>query len=120
MNKTFLMCALLGCAAVLLGAFGAHGLEGKVSEKALAVWGTANRYHFIHTLALLALAVGEIQGLTRTAAAKAFWSTGLAVFSVGLYIYAVTGVKLFALIAPVGGLSYALGWLALARLELRD
>ena len=37
MNKTFLTCAILGCIAVLLGAFGAHGLEGKVSEKALAV-----------------------------------------------------------------------------------
>ena len=120
MNKTFLTCAILGCIAVLLGAFGAHGLEGKVSEKALAVWATANRYHFIHTLAFLALAVGEIQGLARTGAAKALWALGLIFFSGGLYIYAVSGIKLFALIAPVGGLSYAAGWLALTRLEIRD
>ncbi|HIB65045.1 MAG TPA: DUF423 domain-containing protein [Phycisphaerales bacterium] len=120
MNRTVLTCAILGCTAVLLGAFGAHGLEGKVSEKALAAWATANRYHFIHTLSFLILAVGEGRGLARTGAAKLLWALGLVFFSGGLYVYAVSGLKIFALIAPIGGLSFAAGWLALTRLEVRD
>lgn len=39
---------------------------------------------------------------------------GMVLFSGSLYGYAATGKKWFAMIAPVGGTSYILGWLALA------
>ncbi|MDQ1149017.1 uncharacterized membrane protein YgdD (TMEM256/DUF423 family) [Sphingobacterium zeae] len=56
MNKKIILAAsLLGALAVILGAFGAHGLEGKVSTYHIETWKTANQYHFYHTFALLFL-----------------------------------------------------------------
>lgn len=54
MNKQIILtAALFGVLAVILGAFGAHGLEGKISERHLDTWKTANEYQFYHTAALL-------------------------------------------------------------------
>ena len=110
--------AILGCLAVLLGAFGAHALQERLDEKALAVWATANRYHSLHALAFLVLEVGAALGLQNTKLARLFWAGGLFFFSGGLYLYAFTGLKLAALVAPIGGLSFAAGWLALLRVQL--
>ncbi len=109
--------ALLGALAVILGAFGAHALEQRLSERALEVWQTANRYHFFHVLALLGLGIWEGLGGRGARAAALAWLLGIAVFCGGLYLYALTGIKLGAMLAPVGGLSLAAGWLALLRLE---
>ena len=56
MNKQIILIAsFFGLTAVILGAFGAHGLEGKISDYHLDTWKTANQYHFYHTFALLFL-----------------------------------------------------------------
>ena len=99
--------------AVVLGAFGAHGLEKTLSEKALATYQTGITYHFIHGLALLALGTmilpREIFKLP-----VIFFCLGLGLFSGFCYLYAITGVKSFAMVVPFGGLSFILGWLVLA------
>lgn len=105
--------AVLGCLAVLLGAFGAHALEGRVSERALEVWETANRYHFFHALAILGVELGGGLGLQGTRRPLVLWSLGLILFSGSLYVYALTGLKFAAMLAPLGGLSFAAGWLSL-------
>lgn len=52
--KLFLLLGVInGFIAVALGAFGAHGLEGKLSEKALSAWDKAVTYQMFHTMALL-------------------------------------------------------------------
>lgn len=109
--------ALLGALAVVLGAFGAHALEGHLSERALEAWQTANRYHFFHALGLLGLGMWQGLGGGGVRLAAGAWMVGLALFSGGLYLYAVSGVKLGAMMAPLGGLSLILGWLALGKLE---
>lgn len=118
MSRPIKYAAIVGCLAVLLGAFGAHGLEGRISEKALQVWSTANRYHFLHALAILALEIGTCWGLSRTRPALALWSVGLLLFSGSLYVYAFAGLKLAAMVAPIGGLSYAAGWLSLLMVQV--
>ena len=45
--------AAFGGAAVVLGAFGAHGLRARVTPEMLAIFETAVRYHFYHALALV-------------------------------------------------------------------
>ena len=117
MKRPFLLPALLGFAAVMLGAFGAHALDDRLSERALEVWNTANRYHFIHVLAILALGVASKLGLRNTQYSTILWTAGILIFSGGLYTYAVTGLKLGAMLAPVGGLSFAFGWLALLKVS---
>ena len=50
------LSSVLMLTAVGLGAFGAHGLEGKVAAKALNTWKTGVSYQIYHALALLGLA----------------------------------------------------------------
>ncbi|HEX5123265.1 MAG TPA: DUF423 domain-containing protein, partial [Rhodanobacteraceae bacterium] len=50
------IAALLGAAAVLLGAFGAHALRDTLDDRALAIWHTAVEYQFWHVLAAVAVA----------------------------------------------------------------
>ena len=54
MEKTFLlMASIFGALAVLLGAFGAHALESRLSADLLSTYEVGVRYHFYHALALL-------------------------------------------------------------------
>lgn len=120
MKKPLLLSALLGCTAVLLGAFGAHALENRLPERALEVWATANRYHFLHALAILTLQLGSLNGLRRTGSSIVLWTVGLLLFSGGLYLYALTGLKAAALVAPIGGLTLAAGWLTLLKISAQS
>jgi uncharacterized membrane protein YgdD (TMEM256/DUF423 family) len=113
--KIFLVLAVLnGFLSVALGAFGAHGLEGKVSQKGLEQWGKAVDYQMFHTMALFvtALLMGKIQTGAMTGAGW-FFFIGILLFSGSLYIYAPTGIKTFAMITPIGGLSFLIGWILL-------
>ncbi|TGB02646.1 DUF423 domain-containing protein [Halobacillus salinus] len=113
--KVFLILAVLnGFLSVALGAFGAHGLEGKVSQKGLEQWGKAVDYQMFHTMALFvtALLMGKIQTGLMTGAGW-FFFVGIILFSGSLYIYAPTGIKTFAMITPLGGLSFLIGWILL-------
>ncbi|WP_226581522.1 DUF423 domain-containing protein [Halobacillus litoralis] len=113
--KIFLILAVLnGFLSVALGAFGAHGLEGKVSQKGLEQWGKAVDYQMFHTAALFvtALLMDKVQTGLMTGAGW-FFLAGILLFSGSLYIYAPTGIKTFAMITPIGGLSFLIGWVLL-------
>ena len=113
--KLFLIIAVInGFLSVALGAFGAHGLEGKVSEKGLDQWGKAVDYQMFHTMALFvtALLMSKIQTGSMTGAGW-FFLIGILLFSGSLYIYATSGIKVFAMITPLGGLSFLIGWILL-------
>ncbi|MFC7319416.1 DUF423 domain-containing protein [Halobacillus campisalis] len=113
--KIFLILGVLnGFLAVALGAFGAHGLEGKVSEKGLSQWEKAVDYQMFHTMALFvtALLMSKIQTGLMTGAGW-FFVAGIILFSGSLYAYAPTGIKTFAMITPLGGLSFLIGWILL-------
>jgi uncharacterized membrane protein YgdD (TMEM256/DUF423 family) len=101
----FLLCGL----AVGLGAFGAHGLEKILSDKAMATYQTGVEYHFLHALAIIACALIIQQGYTIQ---SSFWAflIGIIVFSGSCYAYAFTGIRGFALIVPLGGVSFLIGW----------
>jgi len=109
------VAGLLGAAGVGLGAFGAHGLRGRVDEGHLAVFETAVRYHLVHTVALAALALaapGLWHGRWAPAAAWA-WTAGIVVFSGSLYLLVLTGQRWLGAITPVGGVALIAGWLCL-------
>ncbi|WP_101842335.1 DUF423 domain-containing protein [Halobacillus sp. Marseille-P3879] len=113
--KLFLLLGIInGFLAVALGAFGAHGLEGKVSEKSLGQWEKAVNYQMFHTMALFVtgLLLSKIQ-TGAISGAGWFFFIGILLFSGSLYIYATSGVKTFAMITPFGGLSFLIGWILL-------
>ena len=58
MSKLFLFLgAINGFLAVGLGAFGAHGLKGKLNPQMMEVYHTGGQYHMTHALALLAVGI---------------------------------------------------------------
>lgn len=114
--------AALGAANALVsvacGAFGAHGLRARLSERMLANWETAARYQMYHALGLFAVAwVASQKGPVADAAG---WSmlAGVALFSGSLYVMALTGVTKLGAVTPIGGLGFLVGWALLARASL--
>lgn len=104
---------VLGALAVALGAFGAHALKyllalsGRTETYELAV-----KYHFYHSLALLALAALQPQ----VGENKARWSArlillGTLLFSGSLYLLAIFETKALVFVTPVGGTLLIAGWL---------
>jgi uncharacterized membrane protein YgdD (TMEM256/DUF423 family) len=115
MDKTFMfVAALMGLVGVGLGAFGAHGLRGRLSPEMLAVFETGVRYHMYHALAILATAalMTRAEGRALTAAGWCF-TAGIVLFSGSLYALAFTGVTMLGAVTPLGGLAFLAGWACL-------
>jgi uncharacterized membrane protein YgdD (TMEM256/DUF423 family) len=115
-DKTFLLIgALTGLLAVGIGAFGAHGLRGRLTPDMLAVFETGVRYHMYHALAILLVAalVGRMDGGRLLPAAGWCFAAGIAIFSGSLYALALTGVTVLGAITPIGGLAFLAGWACL-------
>ncbi|MDR3633954.1 MAG: DUF423 domain-containing protein [Isosphaeraceae bacterium] len=111
------LAAVLGGLAVALGAFGAHGLKGKLEAlQTTAIYHTAVQYHFYHALALLAVGLVALQGRSGPALVIAGWSftVGVLIFSGTLYALALSGIKWLGAITPIGGVALIFGWVALA------
>jgi uncharacterized membrane protein YgdD (TMEM256/DUF423 family) len=116
MQRTFLaLGAVSGALAVVAGAFGAHGLRGRLSPDLLAVFETAARYHMYHALALIAVAAIATRLPGRGAdAAGWLFVAGTLVFSGSLYLLALGGPRWLGAVTPLGGLCFIGGWVALA------
>lgn len=116
--------AILGGLAVIIGAFGAHGLDSMMSTEMAEVFETGVTYHFYHALAILALAAGT----TTLWASKCClwacraWTAGILIFSGSLYALALTEIRWLGAITPIGGVAMIAGWVlaALAARSLRQ
>lgn len=108
------LAALNGFIAVAAGAFGAHGLQGRVGERALAAFETGAQYHMYHALALIGVAwlasISTQTGITATGIAGWAFLTGIILFSGSLYFYGLTESRALVLITPLGGLAFLVGW----------
>ena len=122
MHRTFLLFgALFGGLAVVLGAFGAHGLLNITSdEKILHGFQTAVQYQMYHALGLLA--VGMLYAQINSKLLKwagYFFITGILLFSGSLYamtaikVSEITGFDKIGIITPIGGIFFIAGWLLL-------
>ncbi len=102
----------MGAAGVIAGAFGAHGLEKRLSPEMLNVFEVAVRYHIYHALALLAIAAGADRLWHSRWTSRACWAMtlGIVVFSGSLYALALTDLRWLGAITPIGGLALILGW----------
>jgi len=101
------IAAALCFLAVALGAFGAHSLRSTLETHGmLDAWNKAVLYHFIHAIALLALA------LYGTANRGVCWLlfAGIFLFSGSLYLLALSNVRWLGAITPFGGLCFLAGW----------
>ena len=118
-----LVSALSGAVSVALGAFGAHGLKKVVSPEMLVVYQTGVQYQFIHSLALLALAILLLVPATQAVKGLVKWSAhfmmlGIVLFSGSLYTMTFMSVSggfpaWLGPITPIGGLAFIMGWILL-------
>ena len=122
MNKRFLItAALFGALSVMLGAFGAHGLKGRMNAETFEIFETAIKYQFYHVFALLAVGIISqyIPGSFLTWSGRCFIA-GIVLFCGSLYLltyYKMTGAQhmnWIGAITPVGGLFFISGWILLA------
>jgi uncharacterized membrane protein YgdD (TMEM256/DUF423 family) len=101
--------------AVILGAFGAHGLKDMLPARDLDVFETGVRYQMYHALFLLL--TGSMPWVKDQDKKWVLYliTAGVICFSFSLYMIAtreLTGIPadLLGLLTPVGGLLFILGW----------
>lgn len=103
--------------AVALGAFGAHALKSKLSDKMLTAFQTGVHYHLIHAVALIVIAI--LIKITSDTSSLPTWSgwllvSGIVLFSGSLYALSLSGITRLGIITPLGGIAFLAGWLILA------
>ena len=95
--------------AVALGAFAAHGLKGHISGKYLQTFQTGVTYQFYHSIALVLLAPLAHTFQKEFRISYFFYLLGIIFFSLNCYLYALTTYKMFAMLVPIGGISFMIG-----------
>ena len=103
-----IISAISGFTAVAIGAFGAHGLRETLSPQMLEVYKTGVLYQLVHSVVLLALSLNIA---IKAKLPLIFFLLGIILFSFSLYIYSTSGIRTFAMITPVGGFCFLIGWL---------
>ncbi len=128
-NRFLVLAAASGFIAVAFGAFVAHSLQEQFSAQQLSWFNKAWQYQVFHTLALLVLgwfmaATAHLpQPECRKSAVKIIgvsWGIGILCFSFSLYIMALSNSKALAMIVPVGGVAFLVGWATLFWVSLRN
>lgn len=112
MRGWIVAAAVFGLTAVAAGAFGAHGLRGRVAPEQVASWQTAAHYQLVHAVALLALALHGAGGRS-LGAAPWLLAAGMALFSGSIYALVLGGPRWLGPVTPLGGLCLMAGWAAL-------
>jgi uncharacterized membrane protein YgdD (TMEM256/DUF423 family) len=108
--------------AVMLGAFGAHGLRGRLDAYAMGIYERAVFYQFIHAMGLLVVPILVRTNALRPAAGTlvcALLLAGIVFFSGSLYLLALTGTRWLGAVTPIGGLCFIAAWLVLAAALVR-
>jgi uncharacterized membrane protein YgdD (TMEM256/DUF423 family) len=117
-RKTILMVAsTFGILGVILGAMGAHALEGTLSADQLDSYKTAVRYQMWHALAMLFL-FGAAEHLKLARITAVLWTFGVLFFSGSIYLLSMRdawGIDFSWLgpVTPIGGLLMIIGWILL-------
>lgn len=112
MTRFFLAVgALFAGLAVAAGAFGAHGLEGRVSPDRLDTFRTAVTYQMYHALTLLIVGWLTVHG----GSPLIYWAgycfiAGIVVFSGSLYVLVLSDLPWLGAITPLGGAAFLAGW----------
>lgn len=120
-----LTAAVFGAIAVVLGAFGAHGLRAYLQPQQIEIWNKGVQYHFYHVFALLFLAILPLSKNNLVFASYWCFTLGIVFFSGSLYLLACREalkwdwLKIMGPITPVGGLLFIAGWVTLALAALR-
>lgn len=120
-NKNWLVAAtLLAGLAVVLGAFGAHGLKTLVAPMQVDTFKTGVQYQFYHALAIaLAVLISQFVDNQNIKRSFSLFAIGIFCFSGSLYGFTlgevmITEGRWLGIVTPIGGMFFILGWINLA------
>ncbi len=109
--------SLMAMLAVILGAFGAHGLKSRIPEASLTSFRTGVQYQFYHSLAgiiiTLCLYLFKHNGFYRSAQ---LIFAGIILFSGSIYLLTTQSLtnigftSILGPLTPMGGLLFILAW----------
>lgn len=110
--KYFIIGAINAALAIALGAFGAHGLEDRITDHYLDVFETGVKYHMYGALGLMVIALLDkvIGGSRKVLMGGRLIFAGIVIFSGSLYILSITGFSKLGMITPIGGVAMIAGW----------
>lgn len=124
-KQIIITAAVMGTLAVMLGAFGAHGLRAYLQPQQIEIWNKGVQYQFYHVFALLFLATLALPKSNLIFASYWCFTFGIVFFSGSLYLLSCREVlkwdwlKILGPITPVGGLLFIAGWVMLALSAMR-
>ncbi len=116
MNKTILMTGLLfGVLAVILGAFGAHGLKKVLDPEQINTFETGVKYQMYHALFLILLSTISMASEGTKRVVFYLIMAGIILFSFSIYLLATNNLTSFdfrkiGFITPIGGTLLIAGW----------
>lgn len=121
MRPWMMLAGGFGALAVATGAFAAHVLQRLGDNYAMGLAEKAAHYMLWHALALglVAVLVERRPDSRPERLAGALFTLGILLFCGSLLTLAFTGWRPVAMVAPFGGTSFILGWLALGWAGLR-
>lgn len=119
MHRTFFrLASIFAMLSVILGAFGAHALKDYLDEKSLNGFQTATTYMMTHAIALFIVGMMYRHYKTKTMVWSGnFFVMGIILFSGSIYfrqilmLWGYEKLSIIALVTPLGGLMFILGWL---------
>ena len=117
-RKILITGSILGLTAVILGAFGAHGLKESLSTEAINSFETGVRYQMYHSFLLLI--AGSFLPLNLKALKTVLYLviSGVLLFSGSIYLLTtkpLTGIEISAIgwITPIGGALLISAWICI-------
>lgn len=116
MPRIWIAAGALTCAAaVAAGAFGAHGLEGRLTARSLELWETAARYLMYGGLGTLAAGLAALHW----SGAAVTWAGGSLllggwIFGLTVGALALGGPRILGAVTPIGGALLIIGFALLA------
>ncbi|NKI31580.1 DUF423 domain-containing protein [Croceivirga thetidis] len=116
MNKTILVTGLVfGLLAVVIGAFGAHGLKKVLSPEELNTFETGVKYQMYHALFLIFLSLLTVAGDGTKRWVFYLITLGVLLFSFSIYLLATNSLTSFdfrkiGFVTPIGGTLLIFGW----------
>ncbi|MEI6409497.1 MAG: DUF423 domain-containing protein [Bacteroidota bacterium] len=120
-RTTMLFAAIFGGIAVVIGAFGAHGLKPLLNDYQILIFEKGVQYQFYHSFALglTALMQNMLDDARRLNIARWLFTAGIICFSGSLYLLACRDLLPMSVawagpITPLGGLGFIGGWGLLA------
>lgn len=117
-RKIILIATVLGAIAIVLGAFGAHGLKQHISAESIAVFETGVKYQMYHALFLLFLGTTSLVAEKTKNTILILVVSGVVFFSGSIYFLACNSMfsfdfKKIGIITPIGGLLLIGAWITL-------